>query len=455
MPRTIVIRNAAAIMTGGISAQARAVGSDIRITDGRIAALGHLPALPDDDVELDATGCVVYPGWVNTHHHLFQDLMRAVPAGLNATLNDWLAAVPFRLRRFVDEDCLRVSARVGLVNLLLSGCTTVADHHYLYHAASVDDGAAVLFDVAGELGMRLVLCRGGATRRRDLETDGLLPESLDAMLASVEALVRRFHDPSADSRRRIAFAPTTPTFSVAPAELREIARCARGLGIRLHSHLSETQAYVTYCREVHRTTPVAFCAEHEWLGEDVWFAHMVHVDADEIRLLSATRTGVAHCAGSNCRLGDGVAPLRALRDAGVPIGLGTDGGAANEAADFVSETHLAWLLHRSGGDVTGISVADLIGMGTREGARLLGFDQAGELRPGALADLSVYDLSDPRYLGLHDAAYAPVICGGQARLKWVLVGGEIVVRDGRPLGLDLDQLRHDATREVARLRAAV
>ena len=450
----MLIRGAAAIMTGLRGAAARADGPDIRVTDGTIAAIGRLAPQPGERI-YDATDCVVYPGWVNTHHHLFQSLLKGVPAGINLPLVEWLAAVPVPYRRFIDEEMLRLAATIGIAELLLSGCTTVADHHYGYWPRMPFDASAALFDVAERLGVRFALARGGATRMRgEIDRDAppqAQPETLDGFIADVERLVGRFHQAGGAAMRKVVMAPTTPTWSVQPHELPEFARAARRLGIRLHSHLSETADYVRYCREVHDTTPVEFVARHEWVGADVWYAHLVHVSPPEVALLAETVTGIAHCPQSNCRLGSGIAPVPALDRAGAPVSIGVDGAASNEAADMIMETHTCWFVHRANEGAGAATVEDVIRWGTAGGAAVLGLDRTGILAPGYCADLVVYDLSAPRYAGLHDPAIGPVAAGGAARVKHAFCNGRPVVEDGAIPGLDLAALAAAARVAVARM----
>ncbi|WP_108986555.1 amidohydrolase family protein, partial [Klebsiella pneumoniae] len=324
-------------------------------------------------------------------------------------------------------------------------------------------------------GMRIVLCRGGATQGRAVEKDlpvALRPETFDGYMADVERLVSRYHDPRPESLRRVVMAPTTVLHSAPGAQLREMAKLARQLGIRLHSHLSETVDYLDAARQKFAMTPVQFCAEHDWLGNDVWFAHLVKLLPEEIALLGRTGTGIAHCPQSNGRLGSGIADLLALEQAGVPVSLGVDGAASNEAADMQSEAHAAWLLQRArkgmlaqpryaGGTFEGgadaATVEDVVRWGSAGGAQILGLAQSGTLQVGMQADLAIYRLDDPRYFGLHDMAIGPVACGGRAALKALLLNGRPIVEDDAIPGLDLDAMRHDALAAVRTLqqRAAV
>jgi cytosine/adenosine deaminase-related metal-dependent hydrolase len=469
MSEDLLVSGAAHLWTGLRGAAMRASGgTDIRVRGGLITAIGRLAPEPGERV-LDARGCVVYPGWVNTHHHLFQSLLKGIPAGINLALVPWLGAVPVPYRRHFDrEEVLRVAARVGLAELLLSGCTTVADHQYHYYPGMGFDASAAMFDEADKLGMRFVLCRGGQTQARAL-TDAqappqVQPETLAQFMDSVEADVLRFHDPSPTAMRRVASAITTPNWSCRADELKPMARQARRLGIRLHSHLSESFDYVRWAREVHNCTPMQFVAEHEWVGSDVWYAHMVHLSDAELQFCADTGTGIAHCPQSNARLGSGIARIPEALALGVPVGLAVDGAASNEAADMASEAHAAWLLHRAdpragargsqpGGLAHAMTVEDVVHIGTAGGARVLGLDGVGTLQVGMAADLAAYDLDQPRHFGLHDPAIAPVASGGRCRLRALLVQGRVVVQDDAIPGLDLAQLGRDAQALVQAMQA--
>jgi 8-oxoguanine deaminase len=468
-----LIRNAAAILTGLKGNAARHPGSDIRLRGTRIEAIGALSPLPGEPT-IDASGCVVYPAWVNTHHHLFQSLLKGDPLGINETLTPWLQATPLRMRPLMDESMFRLAARIGLVELALSGCATVADHNYHYFPGMPYDASTILFDEADKLGLRFVLCRGGGTLSRlggDTTQAALQPEPLDTYLADIERLAARYHDAAPDGMRRIVVAPTTPPHSMQPQELRETAATARRLGLRLHSHLSETVHYHDTVHAQYAMKPVQFCQSVDWLGDDVWFAHLVKLDVDEIALLGATRTGIAHCPQSNGRLGSGIAPVRELEAAGARVSIGVDGAASNEAADMLSETHAAWLMqrakageaalahHRGGqgenGAAAAATVEDVVRWGTAGGAAVLGLDAVGTLAPGQAADLAIYRLDrDPRYFGLHDLAIGPVASGGSAHLAALLIGGREVVKEGKLPGLDLAELGAQARAAVGKLRAA-
>ena len=448
----MLIRNAIAIMTGLPGAMARASGPDLRIdAEGRIAGIGRLS--PHEGEKLvDATDCVVYPGWVNTHHHLAQSVLKGVPQGINLPLLSWLESVPYRYRTRFDAELLELAAEIGMTELMLSGCTTLADHHYVYWKGIDYDPAKVLFDLAARFGLRFVLCRGGATLKRPFEAaDAPEPETLDTIIGDIERLTAKYHDAGPEAMRRVVLAPPTPNFSMRPEELKPMARAARKLGIRLHTHLSETADYVVFCREKFDRKPVEFVADHDWLGEDVWFAHMVHTTDSEIRMMADTRTGTAHCPASNCRLGSGIAPAPELARAGAPVSLGVDGSASNEAGDSLSEAHTCWYTHRALKGAASITIEDVIHWGTRGGARVLGIDNIGSLEVGRAADIAVYNLAEPRYAGLHDPAIGPVASGGAARLRLLTVQGRTVVENGAIPGLDLPRLLARAKEAVRKL----
>jgi 8-oxoguanine deaminase len=469
---SLLITGTDAIMTGLSGLAAREAGPDIRIVDGVIAAIGKLAPLPGEQI-LDGRGCVAYPAWVNTHHHLFQSMLKGDPTGINASLTPWLAATPFLYRARFDERLFRLAARIGLVELIRSGCATVADHNYLYYPGMPFDSSAILFEEAEALGLRFVLCRGGATVTRMPEAElpsAMRPETLDGYLSDMTRLIARYHDPAPAAMRRVVMAPTTPMFSVAPQELKAMAAFARAGGIRLHSHLSETVVYQEVVQSKYGCSPVEFAARHDWLGPDVWFAHLVKLDAEEIRLLGQTGTGIAHCPQSNGRLGSGIAPIRELEQAGVPISIGVDGAASNEAADMISETHAAWLMQRArrgeqalpayaGGSFEGgadaATVEDVVRWGSAGGAKVLGLEGLDGLRVGQQADIALYRLDDPRYFGLHDPALGPVVAGGRPYLKRLLVGGRAVVEEDAIPGVDLAELGARAREAVRELVGGV
>lgn len=423
-----IITGAIGILTGLPGEAARASGA-VRVRGGQIAEIGDLAPDPGERV-IDARNCVVTPGLINTHHHLFQSCLKAVPAGLNVALARWLRVVPYAYWDRLTADILRVAARVGMTELALSGVTTVADHHYFYAPSYDFDPGEVLFSVAEEFGMRFVLCRGGSTKSRAFDTGSRVAmptETIEGMIASVERSAARWHDPSPDAMTRVAFAPTAPTFTLELTHLRQIADAARGMGLRIHSHLSENMDYVHHTMALYGERPVPWLEKHGWLGPDVWFAHLVEITPDETRMLADTGTAMAHCPQANARLGSGIAPADLLDRLGGTVSLAVDGAGANEAADMVSTMFLTFMLHRAAKGVAAVRAEDIMRWATAGGAAALGFPNIGTIEPGKAADIAVFDLSAPRYMGQHDRVLGPVISGGDAP-------GSGKLRQGCPAG---------------------
>lgn len=444
-----LVTGADAILTGRAGETARASGS-LRVRNGRIAEIGALSPDPGERI-VDASGCVVAPGLVNTHHHLFQSILKAVPAGMNEALAAWLRLVPYTYWDRLTGPLMETAAKVGMAELVLSGCTTIADHHYFYSDRYDFDPGEILFDMADRFGIRFVLCRGGATKARAFDSTDITPlptEPLDAMIAAVERDAKRWHDPAPGAMRRVVMAPTTPTFSLQEHELKEIAAAARALGLRLHSHLSENMDYVNHTTGLYGKRPVEWLAGHDWLGPDVWFAHLVECTPDEVKLLAETGTGMAHCPQANARLGSGIAPASLLHDLGGTVSLAVDGAGANEAADMASALYAAFSIHRAAGGVTATTAETVLHWATAGGARVLGMEAIGTLEPGKAADIVLFDLNAPRYFGQHDRAIAPVISGGDMRVRHSFVAGKPLVENGRIPWLDLDALGAEALAAV-------
>ncbi len=442
-------------LSGKTGADTRFAGA-LRVKDGLIAEMGDIKPLPGERV-VDAGGCVVCPGLVNTHHHLFQSVMKAAPAAINAGLDAWLMEVPYRFWPKLDAEALRISATIGLAELALSGTTTVADLHYIFSDRYDYDPAEVLVDTAARFGMRFVLGRGGLTHGRPWHRDDIPPapsETLDQMLRGLEAAATRWHDPSPMAMVRVAATPVTTVFNLREGEVREVARAARAMGLRLHTHLSENDTYVESTMRRFGKRPVHWMAEQEWVGPDVWFAHLVKCDADELALLAQAGTAMAHCPQANARLGSGIAPAPALARQGGIISLAVDGTGANEGGDMAQTLYAAFILHRAVGGPAATTAETVLHWATAGGARALGFDGIGTLEPGKAADLVLIDLDRPRYFGQHDAAVGPIISGGEIRVRHSFVGGRDLVVDGCLPWLDMPKLRADAARTVARLQAA-
>ncbi|OWU66950.1 hydroxydechloroatrazine ethylaminohydrolase [Roseovarius sp. 22II1-1F6A] len=414
---------------------------DLRLRGGVIAELGH--DLPPNGAEiLDARGCVVTPGLINTHHHLFQTLTRAVPAGQDALLFGWLQAL-YPIWARMGPEHIRVSAMLGLTELALSGCTTSSDHLYLFpNGARLEDSIAG----AAEVGLRFHPTRGAMSIG---ESDGGLPpdalvEREAAILDDCIRVIDGFHNPSPGAMVRVGIAPCSP-FSVSRELMRDAAVLARDKGVRLHTHLAENDEDIAYSLEQFGCRPGQYAEDLGWTGEDVWHAHCVKLDTDEIALFSATGTGVAHCPCSNCRLGSGIAPVRAMRDAGVPVGLGVDGTASNDTGDLVGEARQAMLLQRVARGADAMSAREALEIATMGGARVLGrADEIGSLTPGKRADLAIWDVSGIEAAGSWDKA--ALLLAGPRRVRDLIVEGRRVVGEGRMLTLDARRLARDADR---------
>lgn len=411
------------------------------VRDGRLLAVGPgpAPAQPTGAVRLDGTGLLATPGLVNTHHHLYQWVTRGyAPDG---TLFEWLRAL-YPVWARITPELVQASAAANLAVLALSGCTTSSDHHYVF-PSGVGDPLTATVAAAGQIGLRLHATRGSMNLGRS--AGGLPPDSLmeshDAVLAATADAVTRWHDPSPEAMTRVGVAPCSP-FTVTPELMRESAELARSLGVRLHTHLAETRDEEDFCRERFGRTPTEHAEDLGWLGPDVWLAHGVHLRPDAVARLAATGTAVAHCPTSNGRLGSGTAPVPALLAAGVPVGLGVDGAASNEAGRMVEELHQALLVARAQGGPLALGVRQVLAMATMGGARCLGRqDELGSLEPGKLADVALWRVDDLAGAGIEDPLAALVL--GAPRLEHLVVGGRQVVADG--------ELR---TADVARLSAA-
>jgi cytosine/adenosine deaminase-related metal-dependent hydrolase len=442
-------------LTGKPGQDARFQGS-LRVKNGIIAEVGDL--LPERGEKIiDAENCVVCPGFVNTHHHLFQCIMKAVPSAINKGLDSWLMEVPYKFWPKIDAKALKVSTSIGLAELALSGTTTVADHHYMFSESYDYDPAEVLFETAARFGMRFVLGRGGLTTGRPWHRKDIPKaptETLPQLLGGIESAAKRWHDPSPTSMRRVAAAPVTTVFNLHEGEVREIARAARALGLRLHTHLSENDTYVNSTMERFGKRPVHWMADQEWIGPDVWFAHLVKCEPDELAALAQAGTAMAHCPQANARLGSGIAPAPAMHRLGGIISLAVDGTGANEAGDMAQALYAAFTLHRAVGGSAATTAEMVLQWATSGGARALGFEGIGTLEPGKAADLLLIELNHPRYFGQHDPVIGPIVSGGEIRVRHSFVGGRELVVNGKIPWLDIDKLGADAVRVVKQLQSS-
>ncbi|THV35606.1 8-oxoguanine deaminase [Glycomyces buryatensis] len=448
----MVIENAA-IAT--VDAQRREYDSGhIVISGGRITAVGPGPApdLPGAH-RIDGAGCLATPGLVNTHHHLYQWATRGYAT--EHTLFEWLVDL-YPVWAHLRPEHVGASNRAGLAWLALSGCTTAADHHYVYPAGQAADLIDVQVAAAADIGVRLHLARGSMDRGA---SDGGLPpdhlvEDIDAALMATAEAVDRYHDPSPESMLRIAVAPCSP-FSVSTDLLRESAVLAREKDLRLHTHLCETLDEAEFCQSVHGCDPVEYMDSLGWLAPDVWLAHAVHLSADAQKRLGHTGTGVAHCPSSNARLGTGLADVPAMLAAGVPVGLGVDGAASQEAGHLGEELRQAVYTARQLAGPHAMNVRTALELGTIGGARVLGREtEIGSLETGKQADIALWQLDGLGHAGIADPV-AALVLGPPAPLKLLTVAGRSVVEDGTLTTADTGELARNLRSASAQLREAV
>lgn len=420
-------------------------GADVLLRGGVIADVGANLQTRGEVVR--ARGCVVTPGLVNTHHHLSQSLTRAVPGGQDALLFGWLRTLYPIWARFGPEE-MHVSALTGLAELALSGCTLTSDHLYLFpNGARLED----TIHAAAEIGMRFHPTRGAMSIGES--AGGLPPDALvedeESILKDCIRVIDAFHDPLEGSMCRVGIAPCSP-FSVSRDLMRESALLARDKRVMLHTHLAENAEDVAYAQERFGCRPGQYAEDLGWTGPDVWHAHCVKLDAQEIGLFAKTRTGVAHCPCSNCRLGSGIAPLRAMRDAGVPVGLGVDGSASNDAGNLMLEARQAMLLQRVARGADAMSAREALEIATRGGAEVLGRPDCGQIAIGKRADLAIWDVSRIESAGSWDPA--ALVLAGPHSVRDLFVEGRPVVRDGQIVTLDLARVI-DRQRRLARALA--
>ncbi|MDH0775994.1 8-oxoguanine deaminase [Delftia tsuruhatensis] len=451
---TLIALNADVLVT--MDAQRREIRDGALVADGPavqwVGATADLPPqyrrMVDDGTAqvLDMRGRVVMPGLVNTHHHMYQSLTRAVPAAQDAELFSWLTNL-YMLWSHLTPEMIHVSTQTAMAELMLSGCTTTSDHLYLYpNGARLDDSIAA----AQQMGMRFHAARGSMSLGRSkggLPPDAVVEEE-EAILRDSLRLIQQYHDSARHSMLRVVLAPCSP-FSVTRELMRESAVLARAHGVSLHTHLAENDNDVAFSREKFGLTPAQYAESLGWVGPDVWHAHCVKLDAEGIALFARTGTGVAHCPCSNMRLASGIAPVRTMRDAGVPVGLGVDGSASSDGAHMLGEARQALLLQRVGHGPAAMGAREALEIATLGGARVLGRDDIGALAPGMSADFVAFDMAGVGYAGAgHDPVAALVFCT-PTDVSTSVINGRVVVRDGLLLTADLPRVltRH---RELAR-----
>ncbi len=448
MKRTL-IRNADIIATMDASSREIA-GGCILVRDGVIERIGpcsEIAQWPKADETIDASGCVVTPGLVNTHHHLYQTLTRAVPDSASALLFGWLQSLyPIWARMQPDDFVL--AAQLGLCELALSGCTLSADHQYIFpNGARLDD----TIHAAREVGVRLHATRGSMSigkSKGGLPPDSLIENENDILSDSAD-LIDRCHDPKPGAMTRVALAPCSP-FSVSRDLMRMSAVLARDKGVMLHTHLAENDEDIAFSLERFGCRPGQYAEELGWVGPDVWHAHCVKLDDHEIIMFAQTQTGVAHCPCSNCRLGSGIAPIVLMSKAGVRVGLGVDGSASNDSAHLLSEARQAMLLQRVSLGADAFTPRQALALATKGGARTLGWSECGVLAQDMRADIAIWDLNTLPNSGAWDPVAALVLCAPH-RVRDLLVEGRRVVADGEMVNVDLRVLQEKARAAIQRL----
>jgi 8-oxoguanine deaminase len=398
---------------------------------------GRTPSIPVDET-FDASRHAVLPGLVNTHHHFYQTLVRAHPAGLKADLVPWLVAL-YPIWARIDPGRLRLAVRMALVELLLSGCTTAADHHNLF-PPGLENAIDIEVEEAQALRLRMTVTRGAMSF--SVKNGGLPPDNVvqddEAVLRDCERVAKLFHDPKPGSLIQIAFAPCSP-FAVSKQLTVDVADLSRRCNCRLHTHLCQIEDEERFCVEAHGMRPVDFLEQTGWLNDRVWLAHAVHFNSDDIARIGRAGVGICHCAASDMMLAAGICPTKDFEAAGSPIGLGVDGSSSNDSSNMMEAVRHSLMIGRLRYGASAVTHSDVLRWATEGSARCLGRDDIGRIAVGLEADLALFTLDEPRFSGAHDPLAALVLCGAH-RADRVMVAGEWRVIDGAPVGIDLEAL---------------
>ncbi|ABR89715.1 amidohydrolase [Janthinobacterium sp. Marseille] len=442
MSKTLLIKNANVLVTMNEQREEISKGA-VFIRDNIIEQVGPSHALPDTaDEVIDASHHVVLPGLINTHHHMYQSLTRAVPAAQNGELFNWLTNL-YPIWANLTPEMIQVSTQTAMAELMLSGCTTSSDHLYIYpNGCRLDDS----LEAAQQIGMRFHAARGAMSvgqSKGGLPPDRVVEQEAD-ILRDTQRLIETYHDAGRHAMQRIVVAPCSP-FSVSRDLMRESASMARSFGVSLHTHLAENVNDIAYSREKFNMTPAEYAEDCGWVGHDVWHAHCVQLDDAGIKLFAHTHTGIAHCPCSNMRLASGIAPIRKMLDAGVSIGLGVDGCASNDSGHMMAEVRQAMLLQRVGFGPDAMTARQALEVATLGGAKVLNRDDIGALKPGMSADIVMFDVRQIGFAGaLHDPVAALVFCT-PPNVACSIINGRVVIRDGRLTTIDLGQVieRHN------------
>ncbi len=430
--------------------------ADLLITNGTVAKVapqGNLAA-PAGSRVIDCSHHVVVPGFVNTHHHFYQTLTRNLPAVQDAELFQWLVYL-YDVWKYVDEQAISCSSALAMAELLKTGCTTTTDHHYLYPKGFGGDLMALQFEAADTLGMRFSPTRGSMSLSR--KDGGLPPDSVvqdeDTILADSERCIRTFHDPSETAMHKIVLAPCSP-FSVTKECMRRSSRLAREYGVRLHTHLCETFDEEANCRKMYGMRPLQLMQECELFGPDVFYAHGIHFNDDELLQLRDGGCHIAHCPSSNMRLGSGICRVKEMLDLGINVGIAVDGSASNDSSDMLGEMRNALLLQRVKYGASALTARQVFKMGSENGAKMLGFGHVGKLLEGWAADAAIFDVSTIPYAGSQSDPVASLLfCGTNHETAYTIVNGKVVVDNGKLVGMDEARLAQEANEISDRLQA--
>jgi len=449
----IHIRNALSVLPSGGARQIR--NCDILIEGGQILEVGVNLSPPESNSDIrtiDASGMVVIPGMVNTHHHFCQSFTRNLPSVQNTGLFDWLVYL-YDIWKFMDADTISWSTMLAGAELLKTGCTTSSDHHYLYPEGIGADIMALQFDAASRVGIRFCPTRGSMSRSKK---DGGLPpdttvQSEETILADSERVIKEFHDSRPHAMRKVALAPCSP-FSVSEELMRQTAILAREYEVRMHTHLAETGDENDYCMRIYKRRPLQLMEDCGFIGEDVWFAHGIFFDDFELEHLAGTGTHIAHCPSSNMRLGSGICRVREMLDKNVNVSIAVDGSASNDSSDMLGEVRQALLLQRVSKGASALNASEAWKMASENGACMLGFEKIGRIEAGWAADLAIFNMMDIPYVGaLSDPVAALIFAGYSHKTAYTIVNGRVVVEEGRLVGIAEEELVAKAGEAVSSL----
>ena len=428
-------------------------GVDMRIDGGKVTRIGNGLAIPDGYRIIDCSNLAVVPGFVNTHHHFYQTLTRNLPAVQNAKLFDWLVYL-YEIWKYIDEEAVYWSSLLAMTELLKTGCTCSTDHHYVFpRQCEGSDLTGAQFKAADTLGMRFSPTRGSMSLSK--KDGGLPPDTVvqteEKILEDSERVILKYHDPDPMAMHKVVLAPCSP-FSVTKKCMLESSRLARKYGVRIHTHLCETMDEESQCKAMYGIRPVELMQECEMIGPDVFYAHGIWFNDDELKVLADSGCHIAHCPSSNMRLGSGICRTREMLDLGINIGIAVDGSASNDSSDMLAEMRNALLLGRVKYGSQALTARDVFKMGTENGAKMLNFGNVGRLEEGWAADLALFDVSGIAYAGSHsDPIAALLFCGCDHTAKYTIVNGQIVVDDRRVVGVDEEELARKANRISASL----